>query len=172
MTRARDIASNGGLVLLNSTTFTGQSSVSINNVFSATYDNYSIDLNVTSVSTNGQIGFRIGSSGTPVTTSTYYCGGYYSYTASSSGVFASAAGTYGYLGGIDAGAQSCTTFRIMNPYLAQRTGYLSHHSILSSTGYAYNYGGSNTNSISYTDCFIVPTTGTITGTIRIYGIKN
>ena len=168
---AKSPVSTTGAVLLNTTTFSAVSSVSINNVFSATYDNYLIDLNVTSISTNGQIGFRIGSSGTPITTSTYYGGGYYSYTASTSGVFASAAGTYGYLGGIDAGAQSCTTFRIMNPYLAQRTGYLSHHSILSSTGYAYNYGGSNTNSTSYTDCFIVPTAGTITGTVRVYGYK-
>ena len=171
MTRARDVASQGGLVLVNSTTFTAQSSISLNNVFSATYNNYSIDLNVTSVSSNGSLGFRIGSSGTPITTSTYYAGGLYSYTASTTGAFSSGAGTYGYLGGIDAGSQSCTTFRIMNPYLAQKTGYFSDHVILANNGYFYKYGGLNTNSTSYTDCFIVPTAGTITGTIQVYGYK-
>ena len=42
MTRARDVASNGGLVLLNNTAFSGAATVSLDNVFTTAYDNYRI----------------------------------------------------------------------------------------------------------------------------------
>ena len=65
-----------GLVLLNTTTFTAQASVSIDNVFTSTYDNYKIVCDFTS-STDQEVFFRLRASGADLTTSVYRVGEIY-----------------------------------------------------------------------------------------------
>jgi hypothetical protein len=70
---AKSPVSTTGLVLLNTTTFSAQASVSIDNVFSATYDNYRIVCDFTS-STDQEVFFRLRASGADLTTSVYRVG--------------------------------------------------------------------------------------------------
>jgi hypothetical protein len=57
-----------GLVLLNTTSFSGVVSQSINSVFTSTYDNYYIEIDLVVPTTGGDTGFRLRSSGTDKTT--------------------------------------------------------------------------------------------------------
>ena len=75
-----------GLTLLNKTTFTGASSTSINNVFSADYDNYKILINLDSVSASGDLYARLRVSGADNSSAIYGSTGWYSNSSGGSGV--------------------------------------------------------------------------------------
>jgi hypothetical protein len=61
-----------GLTLINTTSFSGVTSQSFNNVFNATYDNYRIMFNnIINVSTGGVISIRMRASGTDNTSNNY-----------------------------------------------------------------------------------------------------
>jgi hypothetical protein len=63
----------GGLTLINTTTFSAVASQSVNDVFSATYDNYRIVCEFSS-STDQELFFRLRASGSDLTTSVYQVG--------------------------------------------------------------------------------------------------
>jgi hypothetical protein len=73
MTKARDVATQGGLVLLSTTTITNAANTSFNNVFTSAYRNYKVSLDVTtnSTSTNRSIQLRYRANGTDDTSSLY-----------------------------------------------------------------------------------------------------
>jgi hypothetical protein len=60
-----------GMVLLNTTSFTGVASQQINSVFSSAYDNYKIEFSMPTASTAGSISARFCTGGTPNSTSNY-----------------------------------------------------------------------------------------------------
>ena len=70
MTRARDVATQGGLVLISSTDFSAVASMSINNAFSSTYQNYKV-LIYADPSADVNIDFRFRASGTDNSNSNY-----------------------------------------------------------------------------------------------------
>ena len=73
MTRARDVATQGGLVLISSTTFSAVTSASIDNVFSTTYQNYKVIISCTTQLTGGgSIFWASRNSGVTDTTSNSY----------------------------------------------------------------------------------------------------
>jgi hypothetical protein len=61
-----------GLVLLNTTSFSGVASQSFNNVFSATYDNYRIIYNLTTTNAADTVSLRLRASGTDNSGATNY----------------------------------------------------------------------------------------------------
>ena len=65
-------------------TFTGASSVQLNGVFTTTYDNYKIVLNITAISSTDVLQFRFGTSGTINTTTRP---GWYLHVFTGSGTF-------------------------------------------------------------------------------------
>ena len=73
MTKARDNASQGGLVLLLKTTLTGAATYDIINCFSATYDNYRVVFNATSGSPTA-VRINLLSGTTPNTDAAYTLG--------------------------------------------------------------------------------------------------
>ena len=171
MTRTRDVATQGGLVLLNTTTFSAQSTVSINNVFSSTYDNYRMILNITSKGTTAHTNFRFRASGSDNTASSYnWTASYYlasnnfqSYRTTN----ASLAQVWNSIGQ----DREQASMEIYGPNLAATTAA----SISGSHGAGdINWNGSlghgsNTQFDGFT---IYPSTGTLTGTFRIYGYRN
>jgi hypothetical protein len=50
LTRSRDVATQGGLVLLNASNFSSVANVTVDNIFTSTYTNYKIMLNITGMS--------------------------------------------------------------------------------------------------------------------------
>ena len=165
MTRARDVASNGGLVLLNTTTVTAQSTVSFNNVFTSTYDNYRLVVQVTGTTTAVlNIRFRVG--GVDTSSSSYYVGQTYvgvksALTFGSTNANLTTSIPVGYTAN---GFRSGMSVDIHAPNLAQRT---STHGTTAGAWLAVN-GGLLDNATVY-DGFTLITGGTITGTISLYG---
>jgi len=162
-------ASTTGLV-----TVSGVSSVSLNDVFSATYNNYSIQIKFTSFAgfSADNLRMRMRVSGSDNTSSNYkyamtQFAGAYDDNLTSTGAtewilhrYIRADGIYG-------------NIEISNPFAANYTGVYS-------TSYTPNYNVTNgcfcyastTVTTSYTGFTLYPTAGTMTGAITVLGYNN
>ena len=169
MTRARDVATQGGLVLLNTTTFSAVASASLpTGTFTTTYDNYYLSIKFTpSTGINATIRFR--TSGTDNTSATYkYIMKNFS-SASADETYVSRSGTSTELVRDTGTSQFSYEGVIRNPMLAVQT-------YMNLTG-TTNVGNSYLNSTSFdsTTLFdsltLLASTGNITGSITVYGYK-
>ena len=167
MTKARDVATQGGLVLISSTTVgSAITSVTINNAFSATYDAYKIIITGGVSSGECDVTFQLGS-----TTTGYYLaitGTNYSGSGARNGGYSNA-NKFAYAGkafttGIDFNAE------VSSPFLAKRTFYNSRF-IEGNAGWVGE--GYLDDTTSYTGFTIGSAGGnTLTGgEIRVYGYK-
>lgn len=162
----------GGTFVGGNISFSAASSLSVNGCFTNTYENYLMLLNYTP--SNGSIGFngRLRSSGVDVS------GANYSYNQSIfyAATFVVATNTgQTYINLIDqtASVPNSLTLTVFSPALAVATGFQVHGSRNYSTSPS-NYLGHGGHSLatSYDGFSMYPTSGTITGTIRIYGMRN
>lgn len=160
---------NVGLVPLNTTTFSAVSSVSVNSVFSATYDNYMVVHNITASSAT-VIRQRLRVSGTDNSGSNYLRGGYYVGVYANS-VFSStnnATESFFTLGSTNATVGFGGVLNFIAPFQTQYTKITSH-----SGGADLGVGMCVFNGTTSFDGFsFIPDSGTITGTIRVYGYRN
>jgi hypothetical protein len=157
---------------LGTVTFTGVSSVSLNDVFNATYDNYKIILYSRTSSTSGlELKIRLRSSGTDNTNnwnsitdwSSSVTLGYGSNNSSlDNGIFA--------FGGNVLGLCEAD---VAVPFLALNTGIISKSVLQSNSDqYTATHGLYHSQATSYTGFTIYPSSGTFTGTISVYGYTN
>jgi hypothetical protein len=156
-----------GMVLLNTTSFSGVASQSINNVFSSTYQYYKIVWSVV-MSNSFELNFKLRVSGSDATNnyniSQVRTSGVSSSTASQETNIPALPFSYGNTSGIKHGEAI-----IFNPFLATKTGFnYLHYSENNSSGVT---GGLHTESISYTGATFSVFSGTITGEIFVYGFN-
>jgi len=167
------VGTNGGLVLINKTDFTAQSSVSINNCFSSTYDNYRIVANILNTdATSYDINFRLRASGTDATASNYIRLGDYLTTAAGPTRDSGTATTVGL--GATGSNGSGLTIDIFRPYVAEYTRIISNgFGLGSSTSNIYRYMVSHSVNTAYDGFTLYVSSGVgLTGNIRVYGYKN
>lgn len=150
------------LVFISSTTIVNGSATQINNCFSATYDNYVIKFtNLTGPSFGTQIQGRLGTSGTPDTSSVYVNG------STAWGGFGGQMALMNFPN--NAGASVSFGFNLYGPNMANKTWgateYIYYDSATELRGHYVN------TSTQYTDFTLVNTTIT-GGTIKIYGLQN
>jgi len=165
----------GALTLISLTTYSASSAHSVNDVFSATYDNYLILINVNSASTGADLQMRLRVSGSDNSNSDYYWGNYgISMTntaldsANSNGTATSWRINYS-----DDTHGSTATINMRNPFLSLVTAFNnSYMAIEDNNGYPYHGGGRTSVTTSYTGFTIFPTSGNITGKVRVYGYAN
>ena len=160
---------NVGLVPLNTTTFSAQSTVSINSVFSATYDNYLVVYNITASSAT-VVRQRLRVSGTDNSGSNYLRGGTYVgvYANSAFSSTNNATETFFTLGSTSATVGFGGVLNFIAPFQTQYTKITSH-----SGGADLGLGMCVFNGTTSFDGFtLIPDAGTITGTIRVYGYRN
>jgi hypothetical protein len=154
-----------------SVTFSGASSVSLNGVLTNTYDTYRVVFNITNKSVSGSnLNFRARINGSDHTSSTHYYG--------SIGALYNATAYYGLSGG------AASSWGILST--GSPKGELTIYSRASSV---FNLSGVLTDNSNYTgfiyggslnDTFSAPadgftffvSSGTISGTIRVYGYNN
>ena len=162
-----------GMVLLNTTSFSGVASQSFNSVFSSTYDNYKIVFTKASIGTASAIRFRLRASGTDNTTASSYVrrgygsdvpSGLYNQTESSTSWYCFSAST-------STTAQSFQTIELYNPFLATETQMTSTQ--LEKNG---NTGSMqiafHDQTVSYDGFTVFSTAGhNIAGTISIFGFN-
>ena len=165
---------NVGLVHINTTSFTTQSTVAFTNIFTTAFDNYRIEISYIASATN-ELRLQMANGGTGDGAATGYSYGlnYISGTATafdrgsngtSSAVIAfanNAGGTYG------------ISMDVYSPKLTAQT-------VANLTGTQYNgishvttYGGFiRSATTAYDGMVLFPASGTITGTVRVYGYRN
>jgi hypothetical protein len=158
-------------------TFTAATAVSVNGCFSATYDNYLMSITYSMASIVGQpwLQARMRAAGTDAT------GANYAYTLSQSSTslsvstsnFADTTARVARSGDVAAGLCG-GTLQILSPFLAQRTAIVTDHSVSYSNTAIPRYFGAADHSLatSYDGVTIYPSASTITGTLRIYGLRN
>jgi len=157
-----------GLVLISSTTIgSAQSSVTVSNAFSSTYDNYRVVVSGGAASTNLLLRLTLGSTATG-----YYWGQFYVVFADGTTNATNGSNTTS----IPVASGTTTTLNgvvdILAPNLAEHTVFLSQGSIATeaAAGFCNGYLGDTTQ---YTAFTLTTSTGTVTGgTIKVYGYRN
>ena len=157
-----------GLVLVNSTSFSAVSTQSFDNVFTSTYLSYKIIGQVTA-STTGLLSFRMRASGTDNSSTDYAYSQYGAGSAnqSSQSVAIFSATTSNRLCTFDATMQQ--------PELNDETFYqcLSSNEIGTDNFLGYGWNGGVDISTRYDGFTLIPSGGgTISGTVKIYGLKD
>ena len=156
-----------GMVLLNTTSFSGVASQSFNNVFSATYQNYKMVLNI-SASSGSDLTVKLRASGTDASTNYNRYGIAINSAGATTNYGSATAGGFFYLAqqsSIDTGCE----FNLYSPFESTPTKF---HAISSGGTSPVFIGGRHTTSSSYDGFSLLPDSGTITGIMRIYGFNN
>jgi hypothetical protein len=164
----------GSANALGTVTFSGCSSVSLNDVFSTNYDTYSIISTLTGSTTNAYLQLRLRVSGTDASGSDYVWG----FMATNSGgtSFTLASGASATTGNITrpSTTDSTVSLNIANPFLAKKTiwsGTTSYNDG-ATVAPAVAVGGAHSLTTSYTGFSLIAASGTITGTVLILGYNN
>ena len=166
----------GSASALGTVTFTGVSSLSINDVFSSTYDNYLLVINFNSHSAlDKDIRLRMRVSGSDESSAQYF-EQYVAFTnANATDNFRTAGGTSFFCSTLDSpttGAFYSTEYVLRNPFATSATTMFNRiNGINNSTGNitTYHGGGVLNTTLSYTGFSFVISQGTVTGTISILG---
>jgi len=155
-------------------TFTGASSVSLNDVFSATYNNYKVDINITSASTNNADTLRLRVAGTDNSTSNYNYAGIFLRTSASSIVYGNTSQTsFGDILPHSTNGNEAFSLNIYSPFVAERTKYNAGGIGQDVTSIATQFqAGVFAATTSFTGFTFISGSGTFTGRIRVYGLAN
>jgi hypothetical protein len=158
-----------GMVLVASQSVGAASTVSFNSCFSATYDWYRIACSYASSVTNG-INMRMRAAGADNTSNLYYL---QRVIANGSNLTATRpVNPDTFFGGFIQGATNRNNFTIdiADPFAGARTSLLAQ-ALLGSPD-LYLYSGLYDGTTSFDGFTLYTTTGTITGTVRVYGYRN
>jgi hypothetical protein len=162
-----------GMVLLNTTSFSGVASQAVTPIFSATYNSYRILVTISSNTVDGFLYIKLRSGATDASTNYDYA---LNYTGTNSANLPD--GGTGQTNGmvmstIDAGLTDVCFFSIdmNNPFAAKITSANFTSTTTFQTGVKQNVVGSNwhTTAASYDGINIISSAGTITGRVQIYG---
>jgi len=176
----RDNLNSVGLVHIATQSFSGATSASPAslpaNTFSDLYTNYRFTVNITASTTGGQLRLRLRASGTDNSSSNYTFGGYISYSGSSILAATNSSGIASYF---TIGDFSPTDYPnmsvigdIMQPKVAFRTMYYTNCNVpVSPQPYFATIGGAMSVTTSYDSFSILPSAGSITGDVRVYGLR-
>lgn len=159
-------SSASGLTYISGATFTAASTQSINNCFSATYDNYRIVWAITSASTTMTLRARLRVSGTDASGTDYYRKMLEWDTALSVAATNDAQFHFGYT----TGNPQLIIVDIANPFSTVYTTAMAN-SVAAATFGQINATSHNLNT-SYDGMTFFTSTGTINGKVKIYGYSN
>lgn len=160
-----------GLVLVKETTIgSSVSSVTVNDCFNATFQNYRVVVNVLSASTPLSIRVRVNNSTTNYFSSKYgvrYGGGTFTGLVNNDAPYMD-------LGSCGSSAGGSMTFDVIRPFATQKTLFngtacYAH----TNTGGSVWYAGFHNSALSVTSLTFLTSTGTISsGKIRVYGYND
>ena len=164
-----------GMVLLNTTSFSAVSSVSLpNSTFSATYQNYKIHIQLTANSTDQVLQMRMRASGSDNTGNQYNMASTGKTVAAAAFEYYANGATTWQIGQTDGGNSGTGYFvqwDVMNPFDTKKTIIQGFSTGVSNTGSIYTFqgGGIHYTDLSFDSLSIYPDTGTISGSIVTFG---
>ena len=162
-----------GGTLISTTTFSAVSSQSITSVFNSTYEDYFVTIDFTG-STAQDLRLRLRTTSDDSGSGTYYDHSFLWGSDGGSLNYASGSAGYQRLTFNNGTYRSHVNFVLASPNLSSLTNSTGRYIYLSSGGtvvYDGVQGMSTTTSTQYTGFTIFPSTGTITGKVRVYGMR-
>jgi hypothetical protein len=159
-----------GMVLLNTTSFSAVASQSFNDVFSTTYDNYRIVFEAT-CSANVTIDMRLRVSGADNSSANYWNNRTLGAGSTPQSFGASSAETsFLRVGEFETGI-STGTYDVYSPFKTQITSLAGVNQFRYTSVYQHSCmkTGQTTVTTSYTGFTLFPSSGTMTGTVSVYG---
>lgn len=157
-------------------TFTNSPGFSVQGAFSSTYDAYRIVWDITTQSAGADLEMQLSNTGTGDTSASYsYMRGFDNFNASTRTVSGATASTLWVLtAGAAAGQTNFGYMDLSGPALARYTQGLAQATVHNSSPQMYTtstqlYMGTTS---AYDGFSLFPASGTITGTLRIYGYNN
>jgi uncharacterized protein YifE (UPF0438 family) len=157
-----------GLVHIATESFTAVSSVSLNDVFSATYENYFVIMKFTA-STTGGLSLRLRASGSDNTANSYQRQRLIVNGSTVGG--ANNTDTSAVLTNYGTTLNSLES-NIFNPFTSEETGVITSAKSSEGTTMMNFSVTSHRVSSSFDGMSLIPITGNITGTLRVYGYAN
>ena len=158
-----------GMVLLNTTTFSAVASQDITNVFSSTYENYMFIITATN-STGTVCNIRM-MTGTVDSSANYDSAAIRTSTTPTTTSVGNSNATSFILNAFATTTENRITGMFYRPNVATNTNYTMEGSGTSNSC-IMSSGGELKTSTQYTGFRYFPSAGTITGTIRVYGVQN
>lgn len=161
---------NSGLVYVTQTTFSGVATVSVNNCFNSTYNNYKLLITVHgSGVTNCSL--RLRASGVDASGTDYYDRGYYNNAGSITALTSSAANVIFVTNyNTSAAYPGRVAMEVMSPFAASRTVFHTQwtdsFSVLGGDTHSTHATGNQ-----YDGFTLLAASGTITGNIQVYGYR-
>ena len=163
---ANGTVSSTGAVSFTSTS----SSVSLRNVFSSNYTNYRIIINITG-QTDGRIRLQIGNGGTANGDAVHHTQNLFTRGTTTTANLLSSSSLWQFPG--ENVTQGWYSIDIFQPFEVNYTRLHGNGATAGGSGLVLSqFSGAHDNFTSYSDLFIFPSTGTFTGTIRVYGYRN
>jgi hypothetical protein len=159
-----------GMVLLNTTSFSAVATQSISDVFSTTYDNYRVVCNVQpSTTVDLQMRYRV--SGADNSTSNYNYEGFVTRPNNTNASVSGATNQTSFvIAGLNNGNANAFSMDIYQPFISDFTKHSLIGHMHDSTSYnASLRGGVFAATTSFTGFTIYPSSGTMTGTVSVYG---
>lgn len=152
-------------------TFTAVTSLSLNGVFTGTYDNYVLVLECV-IATSGQnLSYRLRSSGTDATTSNYVRQ-YLQANGVSVDAGRDTAQNVAKLGFLNTTLKNGIYATIYGPFLTQPTASRSNGVSSLNSALLREEASTHSLSASYDGITIIPDANNITGTVSIYGVRS
>ena len=159
-----------GMVLLNTTSFSGVASQSVNDVFSATYNNYRIVCHLTNTSTADGLTLRLRVSGADNSTSNYNAARVESNASASANRYQAGVTSFDVNATDDGGVAHGFVLDLQAPFASNRTvGQVISMGQDSSANYSSRSGGYVFSATtSFTGYTLLIGSGTITGSLSTY----
>ena len=162
-----------GLVLLNTTNFSGVASQAFpNDIFTSTYDNYLLVYRVTGTSAGTSFTIRLRAAGVDASGANYERAGSF-YNTADTRTAANATGATSYsTGAIDTTIITGGQILILSPKIAEQTTFVQNTAVLSSSAFGVaSVAARHTLATSYDSLNFIPAAGNISGQIAIYGVN-
>jgi hypothetical protein len=160
---------NSGLVYVGGSSFTAESTVNVDSVFSATYQNYKIEILITA-SSQVVLQYRMRVGGATNSTANY--GNQYLLVDNTTILASRTTGqTIGEIGQMVSSGISFMDITVFNPFSAAPTGMLTNTGSFVGEAYMRNQANVMKASTSFDGISFIPASGTITGTVRVYGYR-
>ena len=159
-----------GMVLLNTTSFSAVASQSVNDVFSATYDNYLIQLTL-SGSTTDDVNMRMRVGGSD-NSSTNYVRSYFSQSSTSlTGQLISGETSFRQVARMRSGQSNFSQMTIINPFATAHTTIIQDNTDQVGTVNLLQTRIMHTMTVttSYTGFTVIAASGNITGSVSVFG---
>jgi hypothetical protein len=165
-----------GLDLITTATFSAVAAVSINDVFTSTYENYRVIVKANCSSNDQAFRFRLRASGTDNSSANYMWGlnglqltGQATYNETINGSLDGSFKT----GAIGTNYRTILAMDIQSPQVTDNTGFtgMQFFPVSATNAYTYQLGGMLSVTTSYDGVTFFPSGGTISGEYWIYGYK-